>query len=255
MRKILLINMPSMVIDDYDKAKYYLKRQSVSNISYGLLSIASYVGKYAPEAGEFKLLDLNYEVYQAYEEDRQPVEVMFEELKEHMTTFQPDIVGISIMFNVSYMYLEAVAKDIKKYCPQTMVIAGGNLATSLYEEFLKVEAIDCGTYGEGELPFLHLTEAGDIWSYIAQDPAFVTREKVRLGIKPKNTMVENLDDLPPIDFGLLEIEGYNRPMTRFFERDQISKSGMTLVIYTTRGCPYNCCFVPAMLFMGKKSDL
>ena len=245
--------MPSMIIDDHKAAEYILERQAVSNISYGLLSICAYVKRYAKKEIELKMLDLNYEVFKAYQKETDAKGPVFKVLNHAIESFKPDIVGISIMFNISYMYLEQAAECVKKYDPNTLVIVGGNLATSLYEEIMQSENIDCVAYGEGEIPFCQLIDSDDIREHLVKNPAFVTKDKLKAGIKPVNVLVEDLDSLPAVDFDLSDVKGYKLPTTRFFQREHGTNELPTaLVIYTTRGCPFNCCFCACHIVHGKK---
>jgi anaerobic magnesium-protoporphyrin IX monomethyl ester cyclase len=254
-KKILFVNMPNTVMDDYELARYVLERRTVSNIPYGLLSLCSYLKQYSASGAEPRILDLNDEMWRAYhDKDPNPGARVYAELIREIEHFGPDLVGISIMFSVSYRYLDAVVARVKGIDKRILVTVGGNLATSLYEEILVNENIDNVCYGEGEIPFCGLVDSDDILKYIAETPAFITREKIRSGRQPVNLMVEELDSLPPIDFGFIDLSGYRGPLTRFFQRDKHNhgEDQKTLIIYTTRGCPYRCCFCAAHVVHGKK---
>ena len=254
-KKILLLNMPNTVIDDYELAKYVLDRQTVSNVPYGLLSLCSYVRKYSKNDAVMRIFDLNEEMCKAYYDKKVDTKNrVFEVLNQEIRRFRPDIVGISIMFNVSYMYLNPVVASVKNIDNNIVVIVGGNLATSLYEEILQDENIDCVCYGEGEMPLTQLVDSENVMLQIAENPAFVTRDKIKAGTEPANVMVQDLDSIPPIDFEFINLSAYKGPMTRFFQRDDSERveDPTTLVIYTTRGCPYKCCFCACHVVHGKQ---
>ncbi|NEX21708.1 B12-binding domain-containing radical SAM protein [Thiorhodococcus mannitoliphagus] len=262
-KKILLINMPNTVINDYDKARYSLDRQSISNAPYGLLSIISYVRKNSRRSAEIRLLDLNSALYRAYRSGKtNPPNDIRDAIVTELSAFSPDIVGVSIMFNVNYLYLPLVSAQVKKFDRAIQVIAGGNLATSMYEKLLEDENIDAVCYGEGEIPLTQIADSiSPANTAISNHPSFFTSTKLQSEncFQPVNSMVMNLDTLPPINFDLLDLASYKGPMLRFFQRRKSctesckeDTSLKTLVIYTTRGCPYKCCFCACHVVHGKK---
>lgn len=256
-KKILLINMPNTIIDSYNQARYTLERQSISNAPYGLLSVISYVRHYSKKLAHIKMLDLNSVLYKAYTLGKiSPYDDMNSAIASELSDFCPDIVGISIMFNINQIYLTMIAAEIKKFDKNIKIILGGNLATSMYKEFLKNENIDAVVYGEGEIPLTQLVDS--IYptnTTISNHPSFVTKTKLQnkqYDFQPTNSMVSNLDTLAPIDFNLLDLNSYKGPMLRFFQRRKGLDKYKTLVIYTTRGCPYKCCFCACHVVHGKK---
>jgi anaerobic magnesium-protoporphyrin IX monomethyl ester cyclase len=252
-KKMLFVNMPNTAIDDYAAAVYVLERQTVSNLPYGLLSICSTLGTRSRGEAEVRIFDLNDQVCQAYAGGSvDTCAQVLAALQRTVNDFRPDLVGISVMFNVSYMYLGRVVAAIRRTSVSPLIVVGGNLATSLYEEILQNQEIDTVCYGEGELTVARLADADDLRAAILEIPSLVTREKLAAGARPVNAVVQDLDSLPPIDFGFIDLSRYRGPMTRFFQRADATAALSTLVIYTTRGCPYRCSFCACHVVHGRK---
>lgn len=243
-------------MDDYKAAQYIFERQSVSTIPYGLLSICSYVRRNSSNRVEMEIFDLNHEIYKAYRDHCADTKhSVYDALKREIERFCPDIVGISVMFNISYMYLEPVAAIVKRINSNIILIVGGNLATSLYAETLSDPHVDAVCYGEGEMPFCRLVDAEDVCQELIASPAMFTKKKMQAGLLPVNEMIQDLDTLPPIDFDFIDLSCFKGSMIRFFQSDENKGELKTLVIYTTRGCPYNCCFCAGHVVHGKKVRL
>lgn len=254
-RKILFINPPLTRIDDLEDTNFIMKRQSVECIPYGILSICSYIKEYTKNNLEIQVVDLNIETYKAYLNNTTDLKTyMFKILGTAINDFKPDIVGISVMFAISYFYLDSTVKCIKNYNNDAIVIVGGNIASTLYEEIIQNENIDAVCYGEGEIPILQLVDSDNLLENINENPAFVTKKSLKTGKKPVNYILKDLNILPFIDFSFIDFISYEKQNIRLFQKswDKIKDEPPTLVIYTSRGCPYNCCFCACTLLHGKK---
>ena len=254
-RKILFINPPIINIDNAEQTDFVMKRQSIENLPYGILSMCSYLKDQFKDTIEIKVIDLNVEIYKAYLDKIVDLKSHVEDIcRRTVDEFQPDIVGISIMFTISYSYLASIAGSMKKQRPGSMIIVGGNFATSSYREILKNEDVDAVCYGEGEIPVAQLIAAGDMAAEVRGNSSFITREGLNAERQPANKMIEDLDLLPPIDFNYVEYGYYEKPKVRIFQKEALAVESepATLVIYTSRGCPFNCCFCACHVMHGKQ---
>ena len=104
-------------------------------------------------------------------------------------------------------------KDIAKQInPKAITIVGGAHATALPEETSKL-GFDYVVIGEGE---------GAIESIIED------KESVFVRMPP----ILNLDNLPYIDYSLVDINSYHR----------LIESEKAISVFSSRGCPFNCSF-------------
>lgn len=107
------------------------------------------------------LLDLNFHVLQQAHEN--PAHFRFQvwkdKLIEKIDAFQPDLVGISVMFTISRPSLAAVAAFLKSHYPSLPIIAGGVCVSNDVESILRtVPQIDIGSFYEGDRSFPDLLD-------------------------------------------------------------------------------------------------
>ena len=255
-RKILFICMPIADLTDNGAQKYLFDTRAIVNIPYGLLSICKYVKKHAKKEVEFKISDINDHLVTEYRRGNiiNSGQEYFENFIEaEAIKYNPDIVGISVMFNVGYQFLNNLIAKIKKAVPHSLLIVGGNLATVLHEDIAIKDNVDAVIFGEGEVSVLNLVESDNIYSHIQSNDAFVTKESLKAGVKPVNRFVADLDTIPLIDFSYVNLSNCNFPKQKGtvykkdFDQEMVSR-----IIYVSRGCPYNCNFCAGFNVHGKK---
>jgi radical SAM superfamily enzyme YgiQ (UPF0313 family) len=183
-------------------------------------------------AHEIKIIDLNH--YSGEQRHSKYTEMLEE--------FAPDIVGISIMFDVSYKHAAGLAAAAKEANPAGKVILGGAAITTAWDIILDDQpAVDALCYSEGELALAKLLDSDDPEQELLQDP-WVTRQSMAEGRKPKTKTLENLNDVIPIDYSLINANDYG--MIEAFSPFRKAKEEETkqFFIVTSRGCPFKCVF-------------
>jgi anaerobic magnesium-protoporphyrin IX monomethyl ester cyclase len=205
---------------------------------YGVLTLASYLKRFASNLGAVEVLDLNLP-------SSDGADVI---LSRKISEIEPDVVGFSMSYDVSYPWLKSLAAAVKDYEESIYVVAGGPAITTAYAEILaECEHLDAACYSEGEVGLKNLVEADDIEDAIAQDP-WVTKSK----LQRKTTIAPVYDDLDKIidvDYALVDIDAYSMkeafsPFTKFTE------SSKQFFIVTSRGCPFKCVFCAEPSFHG-----
>jgi radical SAM superfamily enzyme YgiQ (UPF0313 family) len=208
------------------------KLRSFFAFPYGVLCLASYINKVTDGVHDIKIVDLN----------RFGVAAGLEHFNEAIADFGPDIVGISVMFDVSYKYVAGLASAAKAALPQSLVILGGAAVTTAWNIILDDQpAVDALCYSEGELALVKLLNSDDPKAELLADP-WVSRESIAAGRKPKTKHIEDLNDVIPIDYSLIKADDYG--MIEAFSpfrkaRDEDVKQ---FFIVTSRGCPFKCVF-------------
>ncbi|ABA88374.1 radical SAM domain iron-sulfur cluster-binding oxidoreductase with cobalamin-binding-like domain and TPR domain [Syntrophotalea carbinolica DSM 2380] len=209
---------------------------------YGVLTLASYIRSHASHPVDIHILDLN----------TVPLCDAPATLREALDRHRPDIVGMSLMFDVSYKHVEHTARVIKTFDPSILLILGGASATASYNEILEEQPdIDAICYGEGELAITTLVDAADPWREIEKDP-WVTRESLHKGKKPSSRTVDNLNEVIDVDYGLIDIQAYSmkEAFSPFVSAPENAKVQQFFLI-TSRGCPFKCVFCAEPSFHGK----
>nr|WP_305906542.1 cobalamin-dependent protein [Methylomarinum sp. Ch1-1]MDP4519231.1 cobalamin-dependent protein [Methylomarinum sp. Ch1-1] len=202
---------PYFNVDDYRADN----RSSVLppfTIPYGILSLHAYLADRCSVSPEIDILDLNLPLRQAVTEgDTDRILSRFDELvAERVRTFRPTLAGISALFNVSFRYLQDIARVIQAQLPSTLIVAGGGLPSAAFREVLELcPDIDAICKGEGEIPLRDLVDAGDKSVLLNEHPSWITREGVAAGKIPSHTFVQDLDDIPMLDYGTVDLDDYN----------------------------------------------
>lgn len=208
------------------------KLRSFLAFPYGVLCLASYLNKVSGRAHAIKIIDLNH-----YGVDERLVRV-----SQALNDFEPDIFGISVMFDVSYKYVAGLAEAAKAANPNCTVILGGAAVTTAWDVILDEQpAVDALCYSEGELALARLLDAYDPQRELLNDP-WVTRASLAAGQKPKTVTLDSLDDAIPIDYRLINADDYG--MLEAFSPFRKAKDEETrqFFIVTSRGCPFKCVF-------------
>ena len=208
------------------------KLRSFFAFPYGVLCLASYVKKVTTGAHDIKIIDLNqYGVAEG-----------LSKFADTLAEFKPDIVGLSVMFDVSYKHVAGLAAAAKAVEPAIKVILGGAAVTTAWDIILADQPdVDALCYSEGELALAKLLDADDLEKELLVDP-WVTRQSMGEERKPKTKTLENLNDVIAVDYSLIDTDQYG--MIEAFSPFRKAKDEETkqFFIVTSRGCPFKCVF-------------
>lgn len=242
-KKILFIIPPNFNLGE--KAK---KRTIPSpKIQYGVLSIITYIKAYASEKVDFRVLDMNLRNFAGMEFDDILIQI-----KKYVLDYRPDIIGINASYNFLLESLCKIAAAAREESPDAVIVAGG-ACTAAYTDFILNEcaAIDAICHAEGEIPMLELVNALDMKSLLNFHRSWITKENLLAGFIPMPTFVENLDDIPPMEYEVFgDLEEYRLYHTTM--RKNKIENEFCLPFHTSRGCPYDCVFCTAGSLHGKK---
>src|SRR5581483_8597616 len=149
-RRVLLVVLPYRLGDATTDASKKAIRSFLA-FPYGVLTLASYVRRFANGLERIEILDLNL-----------PSEFAPDlVLKRKLDEIRPDIVGFSMSYDVSFGWLKSLAGLVKKHDVGICVVAGGPAITTAYAEILaECEQLDAACYSEGEVGLKNLIEAG-----------------------------------------------------------------------------------------------
>ena len=248
-KKILFIIPPYFHIRDYI-SKSHTSQQPVFTIPYGILSLAAYVKAYSKYDIQLEIIDLNLEAFKFLNITRDIEGGMKNLIKDKMLNFLPDIVGISALFNTCYNYLEFISTSVKEINNDVLLVIGGGLATNLYNEILSnFKSIDACCYGEGEIPLCQLLNSENTHQYLKSNSSWITRESLKELRSLQHAFIQNLDEIPFFDYGLIDLNNYTG---RSLDKSYSQKSLREISVHTSRGCPFNCVFCSNSTVHGKK---
>lgn len=187
---------------------YY--RSGLSN-PLGVLSIASYLKAHGYEV---KIYDRNIETAG---------------INSVFKTFNPDIVGVSIMSSRGVKDAVKVSKAGRKY--GKIIVWGGQIPTMNIQPCLNNDFVDYIVMGEGELTFLEFADKIKRGESPDAIDGIAYKRNGQI-ITTKHRAFVNLDDLPLIDWTILNSRDYYQK----YIYDNL------LYLFSSKGCPFNCSF-------------
>ncbi len=158
----------------------------------------------------------------------------FDNIFDEIRKLNPDIVGFST-FTQSYKEAIKFAKEVKKINPEVKIVIGGPHITTLPDSLDSV--FDYGVIGEGERAFVELIEAIRHHKNVGNIKGLIYYKNNKLVLNKKREDLSNIDELFPLDYGLLN--------KKYFEKKfipEIYKFEVSMGLMTSIGCPYNCRF-------------
>lgn len=157
-------------------------------------------------------------------------------LKELLAFEKPEIVGVSCVVANARQAFEIIRK-LKIFLPECFIVVGGPYPSIMGEQMLsRHREIDAAVVGEGESTTLELFERLQNEQRLDDINGLIFRDKNRIKRNPSRKPIEPLDSL-------LFPAREELPMKLYGEN-----AG---VIFTSRGCPYQCIFCSRPVF-GRK---
>lgn len=176
--------------------------------------------------------------FEAVDNGAHPV---WEEIRNTVKEFKPDVVGISVM-TIDVLSALKISEITKEYSPEVPVVWGGVHPTFLSDEVISYDHVDFVVRGEGEKIFLNLCETikngGKDFSGI---PGITYKDNGKNVHNPDESHIEDIDSIPfPATHLILYPESFN-----------YGSMGSMIV---SRGCPLRCTFCSSRLF-GKNASV
>ncbi|WP_206201943.1 radical SAM protein [Terasakiella sp. SH-1] len=233
----------------------------ITDIPLGVLSLSAYLKKF--HSVESRVIDFNVRLNQEASFTFQNFASYFKSEIGQYADFDPHYICISALFTPAYNSILELAQVSKEIFPNALVLAGGNLPTSMYKEILTdTKCVDAICFGEGEKPLNELLQAEDKQGFLNGHSSWITHTN----IANKQTLFQHdfiydLDEIPFLDYGILDLEGYklNSTLSRYSVSDKLSDSIGTsgeeetsFPIMTSRGCPFRCTFCASHAAHGRK---
>lgn len=246
--KILLINSIATEVDFSNTDPLY-------HYPLGLLYLASVLKR---SGMEVKIVDF-YNTYYSkllkgqLPESCTPQEYIEKSFSQHVGSFVPDVIGVGCLFSGAFDCGKMIAEKAKNLFPDASVVMGGLHATLFPVEILKeCGYIDYIVLGEGEDSFLklikHLVGDGDDTAIDSID-GIAFRKDGQVVKKNKTTFINNLDELPFVDFDILDSKNYEFDTSKWYSPKKI-KIGTPFPILSSRSCPFKCSFCGMWLVHG-----
>lgn len=258
-KSILFIIPPCLNYDNFtnpeNNARFIIKNNkafgnTVADMPLGVLSLSAYIKKFYPI--KVKLIDFNILLNKLEEFNYRSFEEYFEDELIKEIDFNPDIIGVSVLFNQSYQSMLDIGKISKEIFTNSYIFAGGTLPTNIYETiFNNSNCFNALCYGEGEKPLLNFIEAENKIEYLEKSTSWITRNKIKN--KENNYLfdfIDNLDEIPFYDYDILNASDYSiNPSIGIYS---IGDKRKNFHVMTSRGCNFRCKFCSAYTVHGRK---
>ena len=170
-------------------------------------------------------------------------------IRDYIADYDPDIVGISVLFYNQAPQVHTVARLVKSVDPNTPVVIGGNQVSERYVFLMEDSNIDFSMVNECDLNFADFVGAYFSNGDYLKTPGLVYRTNTGLHVNDPDKRVENLDELPFPARHLVNIEKY-------FEiglfHNPYSRHPHVGHVMASRGCPEKCTFCTTPLRWGKQ---
>ena len=198
----------------------------------GLLEIASFLEAKGCSIGVEPLSYYLDTISDTDSRRKQQVSVIERIIKEA----KPTVVGVSNQFTRDYPDCLEILKISKKINKDIITVIGGTHVTFEDKECLKSSFVDIVVRGEGEWTMLDLLSAIKNGRDLADVQGITFRGKDKI-IRTPDRALGDLNELPPINFGLLP--------HKFVQNAAVY--GML-----NRGCSYNCRFCAEKVFWRRR---
>lgn len=243
--KVLLINSIATDVDSSNPDQLY-------HFPLGLLSLSSVLKKNNIEVRILDFFNIYYsKVFKGQLHNCTPQEYIEKNFSQHVGDFKPDVIGVGCIFSGAFDCGKIIAKKSKEFFPDVPVVMGGLHATIFSVEILKkYSQIDYIILSEGEDSFpkliKYLTKNGVTLDSI---DGITYRKDGQVIKKNKTTFITNLDELPFVEFDILDLKNYVIDTSNWYSPKKI-KIGTPFPILSSRSCPCRCSFCGMWLVQG-----
>jgi anaerobic magnesium-protoporphyrin IX monomethyl ester cyclase len=151
-----------------------------------------------------------------------------------------DVFGVTNMWSFSWPLVREILAEMKRRYPNTPIVAGGEHFTGLPEFSMNEAPIDFIVLGEGEEGAVEVLDGiangRTDWQNVA---GLVYRDAAGAPVRSLQVRARNkaVDDIAWPAWDLVKIDVYN-------DHNYVNgiKTGKTIPILATRGCPYQCTY-------------
>jgi len=255
---VLFVNLPSV---PYTEVTNYLAGSSSASTQLhgeplGILYVASHLKKF----GNFGVVAvLDYALNLARAAEFVTCDDFIVKLARTELDFVPDIIGFSINFTCSHMFLMKAAELLKRLYPRSLVVVGGFHATNATADLLQSTSIDYVFRGEGELSFTRFVECfnqgtlatADIQGVYCRRSLPSSDGAAGASALKNGTPAEDLDLLPFPDRTIINMERYALEQGRATILSKAFQKRKASII-TNRGCYFSCSFCASRTVFARK---
>ncbi len=181
-------------------------------------------------------------------------------IKRHIEDFDPDAIGLTILFTAQENAADKILKMIRKHFPEKKIILGGCAISVNYEKYVAESKNTYAITGEGELSLPLLLEhfENPEKNKISDVPGLVYLTRSGINTTPLKPIC-NLDSIGFPSYDLIDMERYRNRRVFLIKKLSAREQMRTVLVFlmkclkkedrkrdvtvfTSRGCPFNCVF-------------
>jgi len=162
-------------------------------------------------------------------------------LSEIISSFRPDLCGLSCSYTIDFYPTLLLARQVRKLVPSAFIIVGGQHASLNPQDFAG-SAVDAVATGEGEETIKELAEALETGTDPAGVPGLIINKNGDQVFTPTRPQITPLDQSP---FPRRRVFGHKSGYHLGFQRP-------LALVETSRGCPHKCSFCSVWQFYHGK---
>ncbi len=148
-----------------------------------------------------------------------------------LSSFKPDLCGISCSYTIDFSTTLKLARTIKNILPESFIVVGGHHASLNYQDFAQTEEIEAVIIGEGEKTIREVADRLEKNKNLNDIPGLALNQDSKQLLTPPRPIQKNLDLLP---FPLI-----NRSKRKHYH---LGFQKPVALVETSRGCTYQCSF-------------
>jgi anaerobic magnesium-protoporphyrin IX monomethyl ester cyclase len=198
---------------------------------YGKLARA---GSYLPPLGLLYLAAVLEKRHEVRIVDGSVSDITVEDIRAEISSWRPDIVGISAYTPTLYRAL-AIAKIVKETDPRILTVLGGPHPTACPEETVGDANVDVVVSGEGEITLEELADAASASADISAVKGIFYKRDGKILRTPQREGLSKLDELPMPARHLVDMTLYKPSVMHYKRLPAFS-------IMCGRGCPFKCTY-------------
>ena len=261
LEKVLFLVPPTIDFQKFKNPPIYVRAlpkkdglygSVLTDMPLGVLALSAYIKKHCDVVVD--VIDFNVPLNKV---DEFPYDNFFDFFKDYISkhvseNFTPTLIGISTLFRTSYTNMMDIARACKELFPDQLIFAGGGVPTNMYDKIFKETSdIDIMLFGEGERALAGYINSNDKAKFLQDYPCIITREKVDNKTVFVHDFIDDLDEIPLYDYGMLDLSDYRlNPTISAYPGMDSSKPHVTFM--SSRGCPFLCTFCSAHSVHGRK---
>lgn len=242
--RVLLVRVPSFVVSAAAIGEIRTRGGVTTYPPLAAVTLAARLQR-RPEL-QVRILDLEFAILRQLRDDPQATGEFMPLLRQELTAFCPDLVGISVIYSRDHQNALLAAAAVKEHNPSIVVCAGGVHATFAARELLAAGTVDYLLTNEAD------ETLGELVDHLndARPAAQLRGTCTRAGkCHPYAGYPNDLDCVPAWE--LIDLPAYIR-YCKFSGIKNISDASVTsAVMQTSRGCRAACTFCSVRAFNGK----